>query len=204
MSIHNRDFEDYLCGASSVNEAYARLGKTCVPSELDREVLALAAAAVRRPQRSRFARLAPFALAASVLVGLVMLIYLVRISAYQAPSRDVPKIVRARATAQDRLTPRADSGAPAADAAEGPIELVPPILNRHRIISSDPVGSRPLDLDGAKPSFYKDVPADELPSEARQDLANLEALRRDGQDAPADAAERAFREKYPDIALMRK
>jgi hypothetical protein len=209
MPIH--EFDEHLRAARELSAAYARLPKPQVPAALDRAVLARAAAAIGQTRRPVAQHLAPVALAASVLLALATTIYLVRHSASPAPARDVPHIVPARATAADRLLPRREAApaptAAAPEAAEPPLELVPPILHRGRVISSDPPGSRPFDLGVANAAVTyeaKPAPGDSVPPAALADLARLEALRREGRDAEAAAAEQAFRDAYPHLTLTRR
>jgi hypothetical protein len=165
MSAENREFAEFLLGGSEINKLYAGLARIDAPRELDALILAHAADAIGAAAPApvaRTRRLAPLALAASVLLCVSASIALLRNPFNHAAEVDAPRILPAHAQGADRPTIRRSTPAEQRAASESVPEFLAPAITRPRVITSDPAGSRPTQIGATQAAQH---PVATLPAE---------------------------------------
>jgi hypothetical protein len=172
------DLDDYLRGDSRLSRAYKQLPAPPFPRALDGKVLERARAARRKSQR-----LAPLALAASVLLSVAIVLAIIFGPRTVKHVNEPARILAAAARGGER------AGGQRAAAREP----MPPILGRtQQLYTSDPPRS---------PAGLPSV----LMTSALQDpaawLAQIAALRRAGRADEADVQYRRFLSAYPSYAV---
>ena len=170
----DRLLDEYLRGDSPLSRAYRETGREEPPAHLDAAILAQAkaAAAPRRGSKPRW--LMPLSLAATVVLSIGVVLLMSREGVTPVPM-ETPS-----------PTPDDPVSKPAAPTAPAVIEKAPVVT--------------PKEAPRFEPRVFtpKEMPAVKTPE---QWLVEIEALRKAGKHAEADAELAKFRQHYPDYPL---
>ncbi len=199
------EFEEYLRGNSDVSRAYRQLRGAQLPEHIDKQLTEHARAALpiahnklrdfNRPVLNKPSWLAPFTLAASVLLSAALLLSVAFDPHARRNGEDAVRMIPAIAAHGDR--PPLHAPPPVSThAARGnqSVEVVPRLFESRRLFTSDPPNSRDKNVDGAQ---LPPMPVELIRKDPQEWLARIERLRREGRIDEATREMQEFRKVFP-------
>jgi hypothetical protein len=182
----DRLLDEYLRGDSPLSRAYRETGREEPPAHLDAAILAQAkaAAAPRRGSKPRW--LMPLSLAATVVLSIGVVLLMSREGVAPVPM-ETPLPM-----------PVAPVPTPTAPAAPAVVEKAPVVTPKATVTPKEVPAVTPKEVPRFEPREVV------IPPKARTPevwLAEIEALRKAGKHAEADAELAKFRQRYPDYPL---
>ncbi|MBI3574487.1 MAG: hypothetical protein HY083_02345 [Gammaproteobacteria bacterium] len=183
----DRLLDEYLRGDSLLSRVYRETGREEPPAHLDAAILAQAkAAATARRSKPRW--FMPLSLAATVVLSIGVVLFMSREGVTPVPMETpLP-------------TPGAPVLKPTTPTAPAVIEKAPAVIPKATVAPKEAPVVTPKEVPRFEPRVFtpKEVPAAKTPE---QWLVEIEALRKAGKHAEADAELAKFRQRYPDYPL---
>ncbi len=179
--------DDYLRGDSPLSRVYRETGREEPPAHLDAAILAQAKAAVGTHRRKpRW--FMPLSLAATVVLSVGVVLLMSREGVTPVPM-ETPS-----------PTPDVPVSKPAAPMVPAVIEKAPVVTPKTTVVPKETPVVMPKETPRFEPRVFtpKEMPAAKTPE---QWLVEIEALRKAGKHAEADAELAKFRQRYPDYPL---
>lgn len=180
----DRLFDEYLRGDSPLSRAYRETGREEPPAHLDATILAQAKAAVGT-RRSKPRWFMPLSLAATVVLSVGVVLLMSREGATPVPMETpLP-------------TPTAPALKPTTPTVPAVIEKAPVVTPKATVTPKEAPAVTPKEAPRFEPREVV-IPPKKSPETW---LAEIEALRKVGKHAEADAELAKFRQRYPDYPV---
>ena len=176
----DRLLDEYLRGGSPLSRVYRETGREEPPAHLDAAILAQAKAAVGA-RRSKPRWFMPLSLAATVVLSVGVVLLMSREGVTPVP--------------METPSPIPDASTPKPTAPTTPV-----VTPKATVVPKEAPVVTPKEVPRFEPRVFtpKEVPAGKT---LEQWLAGIEALRKAGKHAEADAELAKFRQRYPDYPL---